>query len=354
MIEREFAIRLVEAQLEREYRRELAVYGESLRAVVARVQRHELGWIIAWQSEEYARTGDSSHALVGNGPYLVDGKDGSLHQIAVVDFVTGAWEADYRARVRGERPRGPVDELASEIRAVAVEHGRVHALRLLRQRVPALGIAEAKTYLTAVEAGAAPPAALVALAEEALLPSSRQAAASGVEAITGPNPPTAGELPAPPLLDFVPHRRKDTAERCEGNFVGDFRELRGSGKGAPSIHDAACLQPRAHEAELAAYLRAGSVLAASPAIVYDEVRGDGTVIGGLSIQTDGRWFWYSDLAYYVETYHLALDDRFLVHAASRDWQPPQLGLAELLALEDQLGATGPAHPPVRNRTPESG
>ncbi|MFI6492923.1 hypothetical protein [Streptomyces sp. NPDC050564] len=50
MIAREFAILLVQAQLERDYRRKLAVYGSSVRVVVTHVREHALGWIISWQS----------------------------------------------------------------------------------------------------------------------------------------------------------------------------------------------------------------------------------------------------------------------------------------------------------------
>lgn len=60
------------------------------------------------------------------------------------------------------------------------------------------------------------------------------------------------------------------------------------------------------------------------------------MIGGISLQSDGTWFWDSALAYYVETYHLALDDRFLTHAAASGWAPRHLSLAEMLSLEDQF------------------
>jgi hypothetical protein len=52
MIAREFAVLLVEAQLERDYRAELAVYGRSVRVAVSHVREHSLGWIVAWQSED--------------------------------------------------------------------------------------------------------------------------------------------------------------------------------------------------------------------------------------------------------------------------------------------------------------
>ncbi|MFI6495233.1 hypothetical protein [Streptomyces sp. NPDC050564] len=51
--------------------------------------------------QEYLRTGDARHALVGNGPYWVDKEDGILHQIAVVNAVAGAWESACLTRVKG-------------------------------------------------------------------------------------------------------------------------------------------------------------------------------------------------------------------------------------------------------------
>ncbi|MFI6492922.1 hypothetical protein [Streptomyces sp. NPDC050564] len=272
--------------------------------------------------------------MTGNGPYLVDQEEGSLHQIAVVDAVTAAWENDYLTRVKGQHLPGPVDALHDELRTIADMHGTAHALRLLRRRVPAFSIRHATAYTTALKAGLGPPAVLLALAVEAL-PRPTQPATFGVQTITGPHTPMAAPFPAPVLPSLAPHRRRQTAHRCGTRFVGAFRELTADVQ-APSIHDAAGLEPRALESEVAAYLRAASVPAVSGSVAYDVLRDDGTMICGLSLHSDGTWFWSSDLAYYVETYHLALDDRFLAHAAASGWKPPQLSLTELLALEEQL------------------
>ncbi|MEU7645049.1 hypothetical protein [Streptomyces huasconensis] len=64
--------------------------------------------------------------------------------------MTGAWEADYRVRMRGQVIRTAVDDLHDEIRAVAGTRGRVHAMRVLRQRVPALSPAQVDEYVTAL------------------------------------------------------------------------------------------------------------------------------------------------------------------------------------------------------------
>ncbi|WP_438490124.1 YrhB domain-containing protein [Streptomyces sp. S186] len=160
MIDREFAVRLVEAQLERE---------SPGRLLVAHVEEHELAWIVYYQSAEYVRTGDPSRLLVGNGPYLVDRVDGGLHSIGVASAITGAWEADYRTRIRKTATRTAVDDLHDEIRQTTATHGRIFAMRVLRQKVPALAPAEVVEYVNALQSGSAPPP-LVAIATKALVP----------------------------------------------------------------------------------------------------------------------------------------------------------------------------------------
>lgn len=162
MIDRAFAVRLVQAQLERESPGELVVVG---------VRRHELAWIVSYQSVEYVRTKDLRHMLIGNGPYLVDRVDGSLHDIGVVSSVSGAWEADYRTRIRNLPVRTAVDDLHDEVRRTAAARGRAVAMRRLRTSVPALAPAEALAYVTALEETGRPvPSPLLAVATRTLVP----------------------------------------------------------------------------------------------------------------------------------------------------------------------------------------
>ncbi|MFD4228204.1 YrhB domain-containing protein [Streptomyces sp. NPDC058545] len=168
MIEREAAVRAVEEQLERDYQQWRAVSVDATRMAVVRVEEHELVWIVSWQSEEFVRTRNSGYMLVGNGPYLVDRVDGGLHQIGVVSAVTGEWEADYRARIRGLPVRTAVDDLHDALRGVAATRGRMHAVRTLRQRLPVLAPAEAIEYVSALLDGDA-PARLVAVAIKELV-----------------------------------------------------------------------------------------------------------------------------------------------------------------------------------------
>ncbi|MEV8126746.1 YrhB domain-containing protein [Streptomyces sp. NPDC085944] len=169
MTERDAAVRIVEEELERVHRRDLAAGLDPLRMAVADVKAHELVWIVTWTSAEYLRTGDDRFLLAGNGPYLVDRVDGSLHSIGVLSAMSGAWEADYRVRVRGQTVRTAVDDLHDEVRAVTADRGRVHATRLLRQKVPELTPAQAVAYVAALKTGAAPDH-LVAVAAARLVP----------------------------------------------------------------------------------------------------------------------------------------------------------------------------------------
>lgn len=168
MIEREAAVRAVEDQLERDYQQWRAVSTDSVKMVVVRVEEHELVWIVSWQSEDFVRTRNPKYALIGNGPYLVDRVDGGLHQIGVVSSVTGKWEADYRARIRGLPVRTAVDDLHDALRGVAATRGRMHAVRTLRQRLPVLSPSEALEYVSALLEGDA-PARLMAVATRELV-----------------------------------------------------------------------------------------------------------------------------------------------------------------------------------------
>ncbi|WP_045694028.1 YrhB domain-containing protein [Streptomyces rubellomurinus] len=160
MIDRDFAIRVAQEDLDRKY---------SGRLVVAGAKEHELVWIVYYQTAEYLRTGDPGQVLGGNGPYLVDRLDGGLHQIGPVAAVTGEWELDYRTRIRKMTTRTAVDELHENIRRTAAADGRIVAMHLLRQRVQTLTHAQVIEYVTALQAGTAPPH-LVDIATKALVP----------------------------------------------------------------------------------------------------------------------------------------------------------------------------------------
>ncbi|MFE3074164.1 YrhB domain-containing protein [Streptomyces sp. NPDC059247] len=168
MIEREAAVRAVEDELERDYRQRQAAGVDAMRMAVVGVEEHELVWIVSWTTEEFVRTRNPQFMLAGNGPYLVDRVDGGLHQASVVSVLTGEWESDYRARIRGMPVRTAVDDLHDEVCETAAARGRLHAVRTLRQRLPVLSPEEALEYVGGLLDGAA-PARLVAIAQAELV-----------------------------------------------------------------------------------------------------------------------------------------------------------------------------------------
>ncbi|WP_457492870.1 YrhB domain-containing protein [Streptomyces sp. P5_D11] len=168
VIERETAVRIVEEELDRENQKWTALGVEPVRTTVLHVEEHELVWKVYWQSEEYARTRNPVAMLVGHGPYLVDRIDGGLYQIGAVSEIEGAWEADYRVRIRGLTIRTSVDDLHEEIREAAAVRGRMPAVRILRQRLPMLSPSQALEYVSALLHADA-PAHLVAVAVEHLI-----------------------------------------------------------------------------------------------------------------------------------------------------------------------------------------
>ncbi|MGI5359724.1 YrhB domain-containing protein [Streptomyces sp. CA-252508] len=192
MIERDHAVRIVEEELERDHRERLFEGRDPRRMAVVCAEAHELAWIVHWTCREYLRTGNHAFAPAGNGPYLVDRVDGSLHRTGVLSARDGTWETDYRRRVRGEVLRTAVHELHDEVRAMALTRGWTHAMRTLRRGVPALSLTQAAEYVTALLGGGA-PAHLHALAAAALTPTAAPAAT--VETIRRARPRRARQQP---------------------------------------------------------------------------------------------------------------------------------------------------------------
>ncbi|MEW2316052.1 YrhB domain-containing protein [Streptomyces bauhiniae] len=170
MIELDAAVRIVEEELEREFRRKTALGVQSHDLVVVSAVRHELVWIVQVATAEYVRTRDTNFLLVGAGPYLVDRVDGGLHAIGVLSWMSGEWEADYRVRIRGETLRTAVDDLDDEVRAAAAEKGRIPAARLLRQRVPVLALGQALAYVSGLAGDGAPPELVEVITRELVAP----------------------------------------------------------------------------------------------------------------------------------------------------------------------------------------
>ncbi|MER8038016.1 hypothetical protein [Streptomyces hydrogenans] len=123
---------------------------------------------------------------------------------------------------------------------------------------------------------------------------------------------------------------------ASGRFVGEFRELGHGRRDGPSLRAAVRGEGDRDERSLARYLREGGIVAVTGTRLYDVLSPERELIGGLSLLTDGQWFWYSDLAHYVERYHVTLDPRFVQHARSGNWCPPRLTEDELIEMGDAL------------------
>jgi hypothetical protein len=162
------AVALVEALLVR--KPELAI---------ADVEQHSLGWLVSCQSAEYLRSRVWEKQLVGLGPYLVDGQDGSIHYIPITTFMNEDWAQMYREDIKGIKLPDP---LLDAVREITVRDGAMAGLRHLRRQTSALSVLEAKTYIDSVRDGSDPPAELALRAHPR-----PERTAFPIETITGPD-----------------------------------------------------------------------------------------------------------------------------------------------------------------------
>ncbi|MEV0825645.1 hypothetical protein [Nonomuraea rubra] len=130
-------------------------------------------------------------------------------------------------------------------------------------------------------------------------------------------------------------------------FLGEFRELRPGRPDGPSLRAAVRDKGEEYETLLVRYLQAGTALVVSGSGAHDVLDAEARYIGPLMVLTDGEWAWYSDLAYYVERYHVPLERRFVERVRALEGVPPAVGHAELVAMEEamlgDLDQDGPAH-----------
>ncbi|WP_225812235.1 hypothetical protein [Streptomyces spinosus] len=119
-------------------------------------------------------------------------------------------------------------------------------------------------------------------------------------------------------------------------FLGEFQELAHGRPDCPALRDSVRDHAAPDEEKLVRYLRAGSALAVTGSPAHDALSGE--FIGALELHTDGEWFWYSDLAHYVERYHVPLDEDFTDHARAHHWTPPALSTEDLIEIADTLEA----------------
>lgn len=111
--------------------------------------------------------------------------------------------------------------------------------------------------------------------------------------------------------------------------TGFFRELDRGHDDGPSLADASTDPlPVEVRAQVAAYLRAAAVLAATSAVAADALDATATA-GPINVRTDGTFYWPEDLAYYVQTYGARPPEELIERALGGP--PPELTTAELMA-----------------------
>ncbi|TWF91365.1 YrhB domain-containing protein [Kitasatospora viridis] len=159
MVTKERAVELVEALLLREH--EASPWLPELGVI--KVEEHALGWLVFLQGVEYIRTRRFEDMLIGQGPYLVDRQDGSIHHIPVTTYVREGWEALYREHLN---PAAPPEGLVTVVAAVLRSDGALAAMRYLRKQAPKLGLQDAKDYVLALQTGSQPSEQLVSLTQQ--------------------------------------------------------------------------------------------------------------------------------------------------------------------------------------------
>ncbi|MEV7415461.1 YrhB domain-containing protein [Streptomyces sp. NPDC089919] len=162
----ERAVELAEQALEREHReRHPLSRRPTPPEVVSGVAQHEFGWLVSTRSRAWLETGDPGSHIVGGGPILVDGDDGSVYMIPIVTFKMGNWQDEYRRRFRGPTASRAKPPLKARVAQILADEGRLAALRALRQHAPALALQQALAYVAALERREDPTHHLVALAD---------------------------------------------------------------------------------------------------------------------------------------------------------------------------------------------
>ena len=59
----------------------------------------DFGWVFFWNSKRYLETDEFQYALAGNGPLIVDRRDGSIHETSTAEPIEEIMENYRRAHV---------------------------------------------------------------------------------------------------------------------------------------------------------------------------------------------------------------------------------------------------------------
>lgn len=104
-------------------------------------------------------------------------------------------------------------------------------------------------------------------------------------------------------------------------LVGNFVELGHDEVGAPSLVEMRGRRNAEHKGQVLAYLRSGIMFIGSPG-VDEDVLDPSKSAGSATVLTDGTYAWPKTLAYYLETYDVALPDDFETHMKRNGWKVP--------------------------------
>lgn len=108
-----------------------------------------------------------------------------------------------------------------------------------------------------------------------------------------------------------------------------FREFPFGFRGDPSMRDAMAPEPWQNQDKVLEYLRSGLVLGvtmgADLADWFDRPNKANPIIngefeGGTTCMTDGTWFWYAGLIYFIEKYNVRVPEEFIRHAERNGWR----------------------------------
>ena len=108
--------------------------------------------------------------------------------------------------------------------------------------------------------------------------------------------------------------------------VGFFKELADGDKNETFIKEIIGQNTLDKEPEIINYLNNGKFLCITPGVVCDVLDESKGVIGSLEILTDGEWIWPSDLSYYLQNYHIKLDEQFIDHIKKNNWKVPDVDI----------------------------
>lgn len=108
-----------------------------------------------------------------------------------------------------------------------------------------------------------------------------------------------------------------------------YREFPFGVRSDPSMREAMSPQPWENQGKVLEYLRSGLSLGVTmgsdltdwfdrPNKANPIINGESE--GGTSEFTDGVWFWYAGLIYFIEKYNVRVPEEFIQHAAAQGWR----------------------------------